>query len=90
MTTDVDGAAQRLLQARRDATRVPAPALADDVEAYGVQAVVAAALEWFGGGVPRHWKSGGPSRDAVQTHAPLPWQLIHPPPPAALGASELF
>jgi 2-keto-4-pentenoate hydratase len=70
--TDVDAAVTRLLQARRDRTPVPAPALADATAAYAVQAAVARALGWFGDSVPRHWKSGGPSRDAVLTHAPLP------------------
>jgi len=47
--------------------------VADAAQAYGVQARVAAATGWFGGvEVPGHWKSGGPSRDAVLTHAPLP------------------
>ena len=29
-------------------------------------------MHWFGDAPARHWKSGGPSRDAVLTHAPLP------------------
>ena len=37
-----------------------------------MQAQVASALGWFAGGAPRAWKSGGPSRDATLTHAPLP------------------
>lgn len=40
--------------------------------AYAVQAGVARELGWFSSDVPEHWKSGGPSRDAVLTHAPLP------------------
>ncbi len=44
----------------------------DAPAAYRVQAGVAAALGWFADGMPRHWKSGGPSREAPQTHAPLP------------------
>ena len=39
--------------------------------AYAAQAHVGRALRWFDG-VPRHWKSGGASRTALQTHAPLP------------------
>lgn len=45
----------------------------DAAEAYGVQARVAAAMGWFDDtAVPAHWKSGGPSREAVLTHARLP------------------
>lgn len=44
----------------------------DAAQAYAVQDRVAQAMGWFGSAVPRHWKSGGPSRDAVLTHAPLP------------------
>jgi len=64
-------AVDALLDARRRGTPVPAPAIADADEAYAVQAQVAAALGWFDG-MPRHWKSGAPSRGAVQTHAALP------------------
>lgn len=47
--------------------------VSDAVEAYRVQERVAAAMGWFDdAAVPGHWKSGGPSRDAVLTHAPLP------------------
>ena len=72
--TLIDAAVRALLQARRaqqtiGAVDVPLP---DAAAAYAVQARVAQALGWFGGGTPRHWKSGGPSRDAVLTHAPLP------------------
>jgi 2-keto-4-pentenoate hydratase len=69
---EVEQAVQVLLQARRSAQPVAAPALADAEAAYAVQDGVAAALGWFGGGAPLWWKSGGPSREAVQTHAPLP------------------
>lgn len=42
-------------------------------QAYEVQDAVASALAWFGGQtVPRYWKSGGASRSATLTHAPLP------------------
>ncbi len=40
--------------------------------AYEVQNGVAHRLAWFKQETPRHWKSGGPSRTAVLTHAPLP------------------
>jgi 2-keto-4-pentenoate hydratase len=49
-----------------------AGALADAREAYAVQDEVAREMGWFGANVPRHWKSGGPSREAALTHAPLP------------------
>ncbi|HEX7866700.1 MAG TPA: fumarylacetoacetate hydrolase family protein [Variovorax sp.] len=43
------------------------------VQAYEVQDAVAAALSWFEGrAVPGTWKSGGGSRSATLTHAPLP------------------
>jgi 2-keto-4-pentenoate hydratase len=70
--TDIDAAITVLLRARRDHTPLPAPPLADAKAAYAVQAAVARALGWFGDSAPRYWKSGGPSRDAVLTHAPLP------------------
>jgi 2-keto-4-pentenoate hydratase len=48
-------------------------ALEADTQAYEVQDAVAAALGWFdSGAVPRTWKSGGGSRSATLTHAPLP------------------
>jgi 2-keto-4-pentenoate hydratase len=72
--TPVDAAVQALLQARHThqtaaAADVPLP---DAAAAYAVQAGLAQALGWFGHSAPRHWKSGGPSREAVLTHAPLP------------------
>jgi 2-keto-4-pentenoate hydratase len=67
--------APALIAARRDRSPIDATPFADalhDVEeAYAVQDAV-----WQGAGgtgaFPRWWKSGGPSRDAVLTHAPLP------------------
>jgi len=70
--TDIDNAASRLLAARRDGLAQPALPLADAAAAYAVQQAVARALGWFTEAPPGHWKSGGPSRDAVTTHAPLP------------------
>lgn len=47
--------------------------LATGAQAYEVQDAVAAALGWFDGQpVPGTWKSGGGSRTATLTHAPLP------------------
>lgn len=72
--TSVDAAVQALLQARRTQRtgRATDAMLSDAAAAYAVQAGVAQALGWFGDAVPRCWKSGGPSREAVLTHAPLP------------------
>lgn len=83
--SDIDTAAARLLQARRSAQPQPALALADAAAAYAVQDQVAAALGWFADGPPRHWKSGGPSRQAPLTHAPLPPAGVWPS-PARAGA----
>ncbi len=47
-------------------------ALQDATEAYAVQDAVAQEMAWFDFAPPQHWKSGGPSRTAVLTHAPLP------------------
>lgn len=67
----IDEAVTLLLEARRSGTPQPAPTLPDAPAAYAAQAAVARELGWFAG-TPRHWKSGGPSRDVVPTHAPLP------------------
>ena len=70
--TDTEIASLRLTQAHREHRLQPAPPLADAAAAYAAQAQVARELGWFGGATPRHWKSGGASREAVITHAPLP------------------
>lgn len=41
-------------------------------QAYRIQELVAQRCAWFGDDPPKHWKSGGASREAAQTHAPLP------------------
>jgi 2-keto-4-pentenoate hydratase len=69
--------AQALASAWREGRALDAAAwqgsVGDAAEAYRVQERVAAAMGWFDdAAVPGHWKSGGPSRDAVLTHAPLP------------------
>jgi 2-keto-4-pentenoate hydratase len=80
MRTDSMLVADALLQARRD--RRPADAatfvagLRNTDDAYEVQALVARALRHPDSGFPRHWKSGGPSREAALTHAPLPAQGV--------------
>jgi 2-keto-4-pentenoate hydratase len=72
----IDAVIDALLEARRtrgaaDATPLtPAVPTADD--AYLVQSALANELGWFGDGPALHWKSGGASRSAVMTHAPLP------------------
>ncbi len=67
--------ADALIEARREGRTLSAAewqaAVQDAAQAYVVQDAVATALGWFGGGAPRHWKSGGPSRQATLTHAPL-------------------
>ena len=82
-----DAVAEALLRARR--AHQPADALAAGLglatpeDAYRVQANVAQAL-----GEPamaRHWKSGGPSRHAPLTHAPLPAAGVWASPADASG-----
>lgn len=53
-------------------TQVVTPAGADNAAAYLVQARVASELGSYTANGPRTWKSGGPSRTAELTHAPLP------------------
>lgn len=66
--------AQRLIEARGTLRRVPVAGACplDALAAYAAQDAVAQACGWFGDAPGRHWKSGGPSREAVLTHAPLP------------------
>jgi 2-keto-4-pentenoate hydratase len=77
--TTTDTLAAALAQARRSHQTLDSAAfaLADADAAYAVQEAVAQALHWFDddhrqASAARHWKSGGPSRQAVATHAPLP------------------
>jgi len=71
-----DPVVHALVQARRDGTAPAAASLAallqDADDAYAVQEGVARQLGWFGTAPPLCWKSGGPSRDAGLSHAPLP------------------
>ena len=85
-TTAIEHTAALLLSARRGAGPQPAPTLPDATSAYAVQAAVARALGWFNG-TPRHWKSGGPARDVVATHAPLPPAGVLPSPADASSRS---
>lgn len=76
--------AQALVQARKERRPVDAAPLAntlrDAADAYAVQGLVAQALHGPDPGFPRYWKSGGPSREATPTHAPLPAQGVWPSP----------
>lgn len=52
----------------------------DATAAYAAQDAVAQSFGWFNASVPRYWKSGGASRDAVMTHAALPPDGVWPSP----------
>jgi len=85
----IDAVVEALLRARAERRAVPSAELADALQgpeqAYAVQTRVAQALGWFDAAGPRHWKSGGPSRQALLTHAPLPPQGVWTS-PARAGA----
>lgn len=70
----IDETARPLIEARRTQRAVSAAGFCppDAQAAYLTQAAVANACRWFGDAPARYWKSGGPSREAVLTHAPLP------------------
>lgn len=74
--TALQSAIEALVQARLQQRPVDhTPVLqhvSSEGHAYAVQQGVADRLQWFKQHTPRHWKSGGPSREAVPTHAPLP------------------
>lgn len=72
-TTALTHALVAAWQAGRTISALPwGRALADAAAAYTVQEAVGHAMGWFPPGPARHWKSGGPNRQAVLTHAPLP------------------
>jgi 2-keto-4-pentenoate hydratase len=87
--SNVQPVADALVQAwrqHRPADAAPLAALLQGPDdAYAVQEQVARALEWFDAPVPRHWKSGGPSRTAPLTHAALPPQGVRTSPADASG-----
>lgn len=56
------------------------------LEAYWVNDWVATALGWQGSDAARHWKSGGPGRNAELTHAALDPQGVWPSPAHAPDA----
>jgi 2-keto-4-pentenoate hydratase len=68
--------ADALVQARRSHRPADALALAASLltpaDAYRAQALVARHMEGEASAFPSHWKTGGPSRTAHPTHAPLP------------------
>ena len=84
MPSPVQTVADALLQAYRQQRPVDAAPLerllTGPDDAYAVQDAVARGLAWFDVAVPGHWKSGGASRPAVLTHAPLPPQRVWPSP----------
>ncbi|HSH90297.1 MAG TPA: fumarylacetoacetate hydrolase family protein [Ramlibacter sp.] len=86
-TADPVLVAVALLQARRERRPVDALPLAaglrDAAQAYAVQGWVAHALDGSDGAAPRYWKSGGPSREAMPTHAALPPQGVWTSPAGA-------
>jgi 2-keto-4-pentenoate hydratase len=73
--TTLHSLTEALLAARRGGPALDhaafAAAVASADDAYAVQHEQLAALDGAEA-VPRHWKSGGPSRDTALTHAPLP------------------
>lgn len=79
MLTIIESTVRALVHARKTGQTANAAELLPRAEvepgadmAYAVQARVAAELGSFTAIGPRAWKSGGPSRAAELTHAPLP------------------
>ncbi|MEO6322017.1 MAG: fumarylacetoacetate hydrolase family protein [Polaromonas sp.] len=74
--SSVQPAIEALVQARTDHRTTDAARLSHVItspaQAYDVQQGVATRLAWFKPGAAEHWKTGGPSRQDVQTHARLP------------------
>ena len=68
----------RARQTHQPATAARVP-IANAETAYAVQDGVARTFGWLGVG-PAHWKSGGASRSALQTHALLPPEGVWPSP----------
>ena len=90
MSDSITTVAHALVEARRSNAPADASAFASLLQtpesAYAVQARVAQELGWFGAGVPRFWKSGGPGRDVALTHAPLPPAMVWAGPADARGS----
>jgi 2-keto-4-pentenoate hydratase len=83
-STGIEMVARALVTARRNHRAADAALLNDALDsaaqAYAVQDLVAREMGWLPQGVPPFWKSGGPSRDALLTHAALPDQGVQPSP----------
>ncbi|GAB3767794.1 fumarylacetoacetate hydrolase family protein [Ramlibacter monticola] len=86
----VETVARALLEAWREERPVDAARLADQLknaeDGYAVQESVARASNWFDRAVPQHWKSGGPTREAVLTHAALPPRRVWTSPADGSGS----
>jgi 2-keto-4-pentenoate hydratase len=84
MSEAVTTVAAALLRAHREQRPVDAAPLEGLLktpeEAYAVQERVARDAGWLAADVPGFWKSGGPTRTAVLTHAPLPPRHVRPSP----------
>lgn len=84
MTSPIAAVVAGLQQARsaqRPIDAAPLEALLQSAaDAYAVQDEMARQAAWYAGAVPVHWKSGGPSRSAVLTHAGLPPANVRPSP----------
>ena len=84
LPTGPQAVARALLQARLRQAPVAATPLErllhGPEEAYAVQELVAQEAGWRQESVARHWKSGGPSRPSMLTHAPLPEPGVRPSP----------
>ena len=86
----VQAVASALLEAWREertADAAPLEGLLKSAEdGYAVQERVARESGWFERAVPQHWKSGGPTREAVLTHAALPPRRVWASPADARGS----
>jgi len=86
----VQSVARALLGAWRDEASIDAAPLAGLLktaeDGYAVQERVARESGWFDRAVPQHWKSGGPTRESVLTHAGLPPRRVWSSPADASGA----
>ena len=85
--SSISAVADAIVRARRN--HQPADArpfegtLRTPEDAFAVQALVDKTLHGPDAHFPRFWKSGGPSRDAALTHAPLPPEGVWPSPAEA-------
>lgn len=82
---NIEQVTRLLVAARQNGQPSTVSMPADVCAAYAVQDAVAGHFGWFADGPARYWKSGGTSRDAVLTHAPLPPEGVWPSPADARG-----